>query len=598
MEKKIKSQAMHYGFGAILLAIVLGAFCYSFGVSIPGSSLLAPPIPASSSSLLSTFTSYEALKNFLTANSRYQGYYLYEYGARSFGMWSSTTDINSPTVQHSTTNIQVAGVDEVDIVKNDGEYIYVVSGNVVSILKAYPPKNAGVVSRIAFDASSYLFGIFVNGDRLAVLGCKYSGPSIDYRYFGYYYTDAKTFIHVYDISNRANPVLLRDLSLTGNYFNSRMKGEHVYFVVSQSAYVVYDTLILPKFHSNDQERVIAPSEIHYRNGSDDYYQFTTLVAMNMQNTTEAPTYLTVMMGSSSSMYVSLNNMYVTYPDASGNTSIYRVRIQANNMTWEANGKVLGYVLNQFSMDEYNGNFRIATATWINGTARNNLYVLDMNLSTVGKVEDIAPGETLDSARFIEQRCYLSTSVVRRDPFFVIDVENATEPKILGYLKIPGFTRYLHPYDADHIIGIGKDGDNVKISLFDVRNVSAPNNMSEYKFKAVWSDTPVLTEHKAFLFDYANDLLAIPISGNFQNYPDQSFTAWQGLYVFNITLSEGIVQKGTITHQVVQQELNMTGDGYYVTRSLYIEDVLYTVSEKKIKMNSLDDLELINMVSLP
>jgi len=222
-------------------------------------------------------------------------------------------------------------------------------------------------------------------------------------------------------------------------------------------------------------------------------------------------------------------------------------------------------------------------------------VLNMNLSVVGSLENFAPpNEIMDSARFIGNRCYLSTSVRRKDPFFVIDVENATEPKILGYLKIPGFTTYLHPYDASHIIGVGRDENNsVKISLFDVTNVSAPVEIDTYSVGGVWSDTLVLTEHKAFLFDKSKNLLAIPVS---IYYNGDKYWQWHGLYVFNITISEGLVLRGNITHQ---EDGSIYWDSTcWVKRALYIENVLYTVSDKKIKMNSLEDLMEIKEIQLP
>jgi uncharacterized secreted protein with C-terminal beta-propeller domain len=217
----------------------------------------------------------------------------------------------------------------------------------------------------------------------------------------------------------------------------------------------------------------------------------------------------------------------------------------------------------------------------------------MNLSIVGSLENLAPSETIDSARFIGTRCYLATSIVRRDPFFVIDVENATEPKILGYLKIPGFTRYLHPYDESHIIGVGRTENNsVKISLFDVSNVSYPVEIDMYSVGGVWSDTLALTEHKAFLFDKSKDLLAIPVS----IYYGYEYFQWQGLYVFNITLNGRIVLRGSITHQ---ENGSVYWDTTYdVKRALYIENVLYTVSDKKIKMNSLEDLTEIKEIQIP
>lgn len=591
MERKIKKRAQLYGVAAVLLAIILGALCYNLGVYPPES--LPPP----SSPLLGTFSSYEELRSFLMANSETQGAFPF-YGPWDFrilaplqGGFVGYLAEQGLDFEYSTTNIQVAGVDEADIVKTDGEHIYLVSGNNISILKAYPPEEAEVLSKITFN-DTYPVGIFVSGDRLAVLGCKYTVPSqgIYYRYFC---VDVKTFVNVYDISDKASPAFLRNFTVSGSYFNSRMIGEYVYFVVSQPAYVIYDTVILPKIYSSDGIKEISASEIHYSNASDNYYMYTTVVALNMQNTEEEPTYMTIMLGGTSSMYVSLNSIYITFPESDGQTSVYRIRIENSTLNCEGHGKVPGRELNQFSMDEYNNYFRIATTTWVNGNTQNNLFILDaldVNLSMVGNLTNIAPGEAIDSARFIGNRCYLATSVIQKDPFFVIDVENASEPKILGYLKIPGFTRYLHPYDEDHVIGIGKDGSNVKISLFDVSNVSAPKNITEYKIEGVWSDTLVLTEHKAFLFDKSKELLVIPML--ISDWDKGS--SWQGAYVFNITLSDGLALKGNVTHQEVT---NGWYSEYWVKRALYIENVLYTVSDKKIKMNSLEDLVFIKEIEL-
>jgi len=152
------------------------------------------------------------------------------------------------------------------------------------------------------------------------------------------------------------------------------------------------------------------------------------------------------------------------------------------------------------------------------------------------------------------------------------------------LKIPGFTRYLHPYDETHIIGIGiNENNNVKISLFDVSNVSSPIELGSYTVDAAWSSTQVLWDHKAFLFDKARDLLVLPIQIRYNSY------GWQGVYVFNITLN-GIGLKGNITH--------LAEDGFYaIKRALYIENVLYTISDGKVKMNSLEDLTLIKEIKL-
>ncbi|HDQ06480.1 MAG TPA: hypothetical protein ENN36_07150, partial [Candidatus Bathyarchaeota archaeon] len=212
---------------------------------------------------------------------------------------------------------------------------------------------------------------------------------------------------------------------------------------------------------------------------------------------------------------------------------------------------------------------------------------------VGKLEDLAPGEQIYSARFMGDRCYLVT-FEQIDPFFVIDVANPTKPKVLGYLKIPGFSGYLHPYDNNHIIGIGEQDNNVKLSLFDVTDVTAPTETSKYIVDAEYSYSPVLYDHKAFLFDKTKQLLALPVSTNSLLIRGGDSNYWQGAYIFDVSLEQGFMLEGTITHQsgTDQYEYN-----YSVQRILYIDDVLYTVSGIKVKMNSLETLAEINEVAL-
>jgi uncharacterized secreted protein with C-terminal beta-propeller domain len=184
-----------------------------------------------------------------------------------------------------------------------------------------------------------------------------------------------------------------------------------------------------------------------------YFTFTSFYGLNVLDDTQQPTNLTVMVGGASTMYVSPDNIYVTYPtwiasstSSSGGqyTSIYRVKIDGLQLSFEAQGSVPGSVLNQYSMDEYNGNFRIAT-NWYGETQLNNLYVLNQNLTIIGKLEGIAQGENFHSVRFMGDKCYLVT-FIRTDPLFVIDLSQPTNPTVLGELKIPGYSDFLQPYD--------------------------------------------------------------------------------------------------------------------------------------------------------
>lgn len=618
MESKIKKQSFIYGLAAVLLAVVLTALILNFDIIqleyTPG----APPVSAPQSPLLSAFQSDKELKNFLKTNSKTQGPF-WIYGPEDARLVTSLDRITfeagsatSAAPSHSTTNIQVAGVDEADAVKvDDRGYMYVLSGNVVYVLKAYPPTQAEVVSRIVFD-DLYPIGIFVNGDRLAVLGSEYQFPTI---YDRYYVADIKTFVKVYDVSDPGSPLLVRDFIISGSYFNSRMIGNYVYFVVSKAAYLVNETLSLPEINSDRKLIQIAPTEIRYFNATDDYYQYTTFVAMNVQNTTESPVYLPIMLGGTCNMYVSLSNIYVTYGGWNGNTTIYRIHVQDSNMTCEARGTVPGHERNQFSMDEYDDYFRIETTTWTQDwTIQTNLYVLNMNLSVVGRLEGLAPGEDFHSARFMGNRAYLVT-FEKIDPLFVIDLSQPTNPSVLGELHIPGYSDYLHPYDETHLIGVGKhtveadEGDfawyqGIKISLFDVSNVTNPVQIDNFIIGDRGSDSPVLYDHKAFLFDKSKNLLVIPVLEakiDRSKYPGEvpphayGEHVWQGAYVFDVSLFHGFVLKGRITH--LKNGISIYEESYWVKRSLYIEDVLYTVSNRKVKLNMLDDLSAILEIEL-
>ncbi len=669
--------------------------------------LTAPNTPESSDfpeldSALSKFSSYEELVSFLETESKGGIYTLDNARIQSFGAEDSlaatapTAPESAPTaaeaspqdggtsdLAYSETNIQVEGVDEADIVKTDGEYIYIVSDNNLTIVKAYPPEEAKVVSKNTFDGT--IMGIYINGDKLAVFLNEYmiylfAGgvktapiPEIDTATADVNVTDIDippenktepsepvtepepvpllppdepiripeepivwepptTTVKVYDISDRANPVMTRDFSIDGTYFSSRMIGDYVYIVSTMYTLYTATDVALPRIQQDNETQVIEAKDIYYYNFSDTSYSFTTLVALNINNDAQEPTHETIVMGSTSSVYVSTDNIYLTFPDYNWwqendtmKTTIQRIQIDKEKMTFAASGEVPGYILNQFSMDEYNGNFRIATTINFNWRtfaedqpqSTNNVYVLDMNLNTVGTLENLAPGEQIYSTRFMGNRCYVVT-FRNVDPLFVIDLSNPAAPTVLGQLKVTGYSGYLHPYDENLLIGIGKETiydakedfawyQGIKISLFDVSDVSNPVEIAKYEIGDRGTNSPVLYDHKSLLFDREKNLLVIPVTVaeiNESNYPegvpDNAYGeyVWQGAYIFNIS-PEGITLKGQITH-IDNFDLNFRYYGYYnyeIERTLYIDNVLYTISNMKVKMNSLDTLAELNTVDL-
>jgi inhibitor of cysteine peptidase len=612
---------------AVLLIAVMGVLA----VVQPGT-VFTP----TGDSQISKFSSYWELEDFVRTNTQ-------NMMKRNGVFWGAMEDDFTPspptaldgsTNDYSATNIQVAGVDEADIVKTDGEYIYLVSGNRTIIVKAYPAEQARVLSEIELEGTA--IGIFINGDRLVVF--EHETPYYDYydmpavrEYAIMPYVSPRVFIKVYDISDRENPQLQRELSADGQYISSRMIGDYAYVVVNEPVYEEDDEINLPRIYSGGAEKEVPATDIYYSDVVDYYYMYTTIIAINIQEDSQEPTYETILLGASSNLYVSMDNIYLTFPvwgrdiGDVGGTSIHRIHIEGSAMNYTTSGEVPGTVLNQFSMDEYDGYFRVATTTGSvsrisEGTSRNHIYILDMALNVTGSLEDLAPGERIYSARFMGERCYLVT-FKKVDPLFVIDLKDPYDPEVLGYLKITGYSDYLHPYDESHLIGVGKEtveaeeGDfawyqGVKISLFDVADVSDPVEIDKYEIGDRGTDSPVLWDHKAFLFDRSRNLLVIPVSVaeiDQSKYsgevPANAYgeTVWQGAYVFDISVDNGLQVKGKITHI---EDPTYLEQGYYyyyspfsVERSLYIDNVLYTISNAKIQMNDLENLDYINEVQL-
>ena len=302
-------------------------------------------------------------------------------------------------------------------------------------------------------------------------------------------------------------------------------------------------------------------------------------------------------------------MYITFTEynsdtRSYNTNIYKFKLIESNIISTATGNVNGRPLNQFSMNEYNNNFIIVTTDeYRSGNLINNknrLYVLDENLKEIGKLEDFSGDENLEAVRFMGDKAYVVT-FERVDPLFVIDISNPTEPKILGELKIPGYSSYLHPYDETHIIGIGQEVEiedteygerevikGVKVSLFDVSDYSNPKEVNSLVIgdKAY---TDVQYDHKAVLFSKDKNLLAFPINNNVERTIKRQYV------VLSVDLEKGITLRTSIEHGEIKNEY-----GAYsaeIDRGLYINNYLYTLSAKKIEVMNLETLDKVNEIEL-
>ena len=618
-----KRKTLSTAFITFVLGISLGGVMWHFGGVYSPYSNLSVDIDS-----LNKFSTYDELKIFLETNSNSNIYspYLTRDGWLFTDGMSQAEFSQDDIPDFSATNIQVAGVDEADQVKTDGEYIYIVTGKTVVIVKAYPAEDALVISRLELNKT--INGIFLNEDKLAVFLIEpevyYSNPRDDGT------LPHGTTIQVYDVSNKASPTLDRRVIIDGYYFNSRMIGDYVYVITNYPAYFDKNDVSLPTIQSGEIKVEVEASNVYYSNHSDAFYTFTNIIAFNIQDPEEIFSYETFLIGMACHLYVSPNNIYIVSPryleidsEQLSGSIIHKLSVQNGEISYLTDGFVPGWILNQFSMDEYNDFFRIATSSGHTPqrgiSSMNNVYIFDTNMIIVGRVEGLAPGEDLHSARFMGDKCYLVT-FKKIDPLFVIDLSDSENPIVLGKLKIPGYSDYLHPYDETHLIGVGKEtieaeeGDfawyqGVKLSLFDLSDVSKPKELAKYEIGDRGTDSLVLRDHKAFLFSRLNNLLVIPVlvakidPGMYpEEIPSNAYGEYvfQGAYVLHVSLDDDISVRGRITHL---DNDDLLKSGYYfeskyaVKRALFINDVLYTISNAIIKMNTLENLNEINALEL-
>jgi len=598
------------------------------------------------------FGSQDELEYFLKNNSIYcrDGYTVssFQLGDRNVQALSAgSSEAGSGSVPaHSETNNQVAGVDELDTVKNDGRYVYTVTGSKVVILNAYPATEAGVASETTF-VNATIIGIFVRGDKLAVVGNTaqygyYGEMSLRSASFAPYWGSTNTTIWVFDIADRTLPVLRNTIAVEGSYVGARMIGDFVYLVASQPIPYCAEDFELPRLTMGQETVTMAATQIFHSDLADYGHSFTNVAGFDISIDGKDPRLESFLLGTTGTIYVSSRAIFLSSYIYSGEegTVVHRISIDEGTIVYEATGQVPGHVLNQFSMDEYNGYFRIATQTSNTGTVQvalawrpststattasvsgpaSGVYVLDGKLNLVGRVEGLGAGEQFHSARFMGDRAYLVT-FKKIDPLFVVDLSEPRNPRVLGELKITGYSDYLHPFDENYIIGIGKEADDqgsfawyqgVKVALFDVSDPANPREAGTFVIGDRGTQSPVLTEHKALLFDRESGMLVMPVMvAKLSGYNEPwawGEPVWQGAYVFTVNPELGVVFRGGVTHLAngeVPSEYCYYG-GYYgsttncdrqVSRSLFIGEVLYTLSPTVMKMNSLTDLAQIKTVS--
>lgn len=552
----------------------------------------------------------------------------------------------------SSTNVQVKGVDEADIIKNDNRYIYIINGLKISVIDSVDDS----VKTIDLKDQFFPEEAYLKGDTLVVLGTLYK--KVTYTPYGrdttepvtdeyYYYSTGSTVVSVIDVSNKSDMKIKRTVIYDDAYLvSSRMIDDNLYLVLNQ--YVRFDNreIVIPTYQDTvEGGQVEAPlSSIYIMKGYKGYYSYNIVSSLNIK-TTEKINY-EIYLGYFRNIYSSLNNLYVVneiytgyYEDekfkipelvvdnrySTTFSNIYRFNIAEGKLTYKARTLIAGSIKDQFSMDEYEGIFRVAATVstyeavedvptiqgdvvisifpsrMVNFKTESFVYTFDIADDKFEKLDSlggIGVGETIYSVRFDKTLGYVVT-FRQIDPLYKIDFSDPYNIVILGELKSPGVSDYLHLHGEAYIVGIGRGSESdtvgslrgVKVSLFKV-NGKELEEVDVYHFEGDYSYTPVTYNHLSLITLESKGLYIFPVT-IYQYNENYSY----GSYIAVVEVddaTETITLKGLIAKQ------EETAHRYYYDspRAVVVNSKLYSIFDSEVVINALDDeLTLLGGVSL-
>ena len=500
---------------------------------------------------------------------------------------------------YSDTNVREEGVGEADIVKTDGSSLYIVNSQAVEIV-GIESAEMEELAEIRMADDCYIKELYVQDDRLVIMYTR-TEPSVDED--GYYnnYRDYTNAL-VYDISDRTNPVKVGNISQSGYYNTMRVRDGYVYVISNFYADAAAPRADTAAYIPEVQGSTMAASDI-YMPQRQMGNQYTVITSFSLEDPSEK-TDSKAVFGSSGMCYVSTENIYVTegwygQDDAEvTQTSIRKVAYKDGILQGEAQTKVDGTLNDSFSIDEYNGYLRLVTtvspvSSGDGGIARffsgdtgerqqedsNSLYVLDENLEIAGEIHDLAKDESVYSARFMGDVGYFVT-FKQVDPLFSVDLSDPSDPEIIGKLKIPGFSEYLHPYGDGQLLGIGMDVDEesvttngVKISMFDISNPADVNEEENYVLEDLYG-TDVGYNYKEVFVDVEKNLFGFMAYGDTTKY-------------FIFTYDENGFK------EVFSRELTLYGN----VRGLYAGERFYLVNGNTVESFTMDEFQKVDDIVL-
>ena len=616
-------------------------------------------------------------------NNRYSYWYFgLDESAESSPSEDGGGNSSEPT-DYTTTNVQEEGVDELDISKTDGQYIYYIDGKRVHIVDSWPVEDTHKVAEIEIDGWGQK--LFLKDDKLVVFSSIYS----------YYYGESDvessitdgTRIIVYDITDRSNPVEVQRFDINGYLADGRMIEDDIYLVLNNYMYlpseiwdltydedlnlpevdwdlpeeemaehleelkaearVILEPLIgeyvedmnldeyLPMMESNGTLSSLHTCENLFRPDHASQLSILSVVNLDLENEDFSSTSI---ISDGWTIYASQENLYVAQSgrwwwnwgdDNPFISHIHKFSLNGGEIPqYVGSGEVSGWLYDQFAMSEWDGHLRVASTNinwwwgWNENTQEegNNLTVLQDNnegeLVVTGSITGIAPGERIFASRMFGAKGYMVT-FEQIDPLFTIDLSDHSNPTLVGELKIPGYSSYLHALGEDHLLAVGMDGDmdgnltGLAVNIFDVSDFANPMLAHQYTLDEGdgWAWSEALWDHHAFTFH--RDVLSIPAYTYDWDESTGYYTGFSGLISFSIDTEDGIEELGRVDHQDLVSDSECIYSIWYeydyecyyydwraqVRRSIYIEDNVFSLSTYGVKVNDLNDPET-EIASLP
>lgn len=483
---------------------------------------------------------------------------------------SSISNGAGEDLEYSETNIQELGVDEADIIKTDGRYIYIIKESKLYIIRAIKGVMEITATLKLPNLSETVEEMYVDGDTLNLIASGYSTSFEDEDRF-LYEMNSSQYVKLYtlNIEDRTNIEVEASVTQEGWYRDSRKNGNYIYLFSEYMPEIMEhqeDSRFIPQVEGENLclDDIYLPKILE----SSNYLLVTSVDITEPDKTVDRKG----IVSAAHMFYVSTENIYICNSNWTGSTNttqIMKFHYEDGKFEADAAAEVPGILNNSFSMNEYEGNLRIVTTKWSGDRESNGLYILDQDMEVCGSITDLAPGETIESARFIGDTGYFVT-FKQIDPLFSVDLADPRNPVILGELKITGFSSYLHFYGKDRLLGIGNEVDpdtgeylGVKLSMFDISDPTNVTESGKYVLEDIY-DCPGLYNYKAVLIDPEKNILG--------------FWAEDSYMVFYYDEEDGFVNAFTFDLYAVDE---YSYYNYYDTRGIYIGNTLYLCGNSSI-----------------